>query len=195
MHGEQDTNVPVGESVRAHAALVAAGVPTELLLLPGEGHTIVGHDGPDLLDPIDRRVAHQVVALTGTDPVGREPRGTDPPVILDGYPAGPLDEAVNPDGLVREGYRDIIAALEITGIDKLRAAATELDRIRVTEGISFIADVDGELREQPFPLDPVPRVLSAEDWATISAGLRQRTRALNAFLADVYGEARIVREG
>ncbi len=42
IHGDRDTNVPVGESVRAHAALQAAGIPTELLLLPGEGHTIVG---------------------------------------------------------------------------------------------------------------------------------------------------------
>jgi dipeptidyl aminopeptidase/acylaminoacyl peptidase len=45
VHGEQDTNVPVGESIRAHRALLAAGVKTELMLLPGEGHTIVGHDG------------------------------------------------------------------------------------------------------------------------------------------------------
>ena len=45
VHGEQDTNVPVGESVRAHVALKAAGKQTEMLLLPGEGHTIVGHDG------------------------------------------------------------------------------------------------------------------------------------------------------
>ena len=42
VHGDQDTNVPVNESIRAHAALHAAGVPTDLLLLPGEGHTIVG---------------------------------------------------------------------------------------------------------------------------------------------------------
>jgi dipeptidyl aminopeptidase/acylaminoacyl peptidase len=42
VHGEQDTNVPVIESVRAHDALSVSGVPTELLLLPGEGHTIVG---------------------------------------------------------------------------------------------------------------------------------------------------------
>ena len=40
VHGDQDTNVPVGESVRAHVALKSAGVPTELVLLPGEGHTI-----------------------------------------------------------------------------------------------------------------------------------------------------------
>jgi dipeptidyl aminopeptidase/acylaminoacyl peptidase len=42
VHGDRDTNVPVNESIRAHAALHASGVPTELLLLPGEGHTIVG---------------------------------------------------------------------------------------------------------------------------------------------------------
>ncbi len=45
VHGEQDTNVPVAESTRAYEAMCAAGVPTELLLLPGEGHTIVGHEG------------------------------------------------------------------------------------------------------------------------------------------------------
>jgi dipeptidyl aminopeptidase/acylaminoacyl peptidase len=45
VHGEQDTNVPVGESVRAYQALREAGVRTEMFLLPGEGHTIVGREG------------------------------------------------------------------------------------------------------------------------------------------------------
>lgn len=45
MHGESDTNVPVIESVQAARALTEAGVPTELMLLPGEGHTIVGREG------------------------------------------------------------------------------------------------------------------------------------------------------
>jgi dipeptidyl aminopeptidase/acylaminoacyl peptidase len=45
VHGDRDTNVPVAESIRAHVALKGTGVPTDLLLLPGEGHTIVaaGH--------------------------------------------------------------------------------------------------------------------------------------------------------
>ena len=43
-HGDRDTNVPVGESVQAHQALLALGAPAELLLLPGEGHTIVGRE-------------------------------------------------------------------------------------------------------------------------------------------------------
>jgi dipeptidyl aminopeptidase/acylaminoacyl peptidase len=41
-HGDRDTNVPVAESVQAYQALQALGAPSELLLLPGEGHTIVG---------------------------------------------------------------------------------------------------------------------------------------------------------
>jgi dipeptidyl aminopeptidase/acylaminoacyl peptidase len=44
VHGDRDTNVPVAESVQAHQALQALGAPGELLLLPGEGHTIVGRD-------------------------------------------------------------------------------------------------------------------------------------------------------
>jgi dipeptidyl aminopeptidase/acylaminoacyl peptidase len=43
-HGDRDTNVPVAESVQAHQALQALGAPSELLLLPGEGHTIVGRE-------------------------------------------------------------------------------------------------------------------------------------------------------
>jgi dipeptidyl aminopeptidase/acylaminoacyl peptidase len=44
VHGDRDTNVPVAESVQAHQALQDLGAPSELLLLPGEGHTIVGRD-------------------------------------------------------------------------------------------------------------------------------------------------------
>jgi len=117
------------------------------------------------------------------------------PSVLGGYQPGPLDEAVDPTGHVRPDYIDIIAALDNTGIDGLRAATARLDQVRTEAGITFIADIDGELQEQPFPLDPIPRVLSAADWAGIGAGLRQRTRALNAFLDDVYGQAQIVRDG
>ncbi|MEP6560856.1 MAG: circularly permuted type 2 ATP-grasp protein [Nakamurella sp.] len=135
--------------------------------------------------------------MTATESTAAEKPG--PPVLLTGYPPGPLDEAVEPDGRVRPGYSDIVSALDSVGIEGLRAATGHLDRIRVEEGISFIADIDGDLVEQPFPLDPIPRVLSAADWAGIRAGLTQRTRALNAFLADVYGsddlsKAQIVRD-
>jgi uncharacterized circularly permuted ATP-grasp superfamily protein len=55
------------------------------------------------------------------------------------------------------------------------------------EGVSF----DGGA----FHLDPIPRVIRADEWAPLEAGLAQRVRALNAWVADVYGERRIVRDG
>lgn len=54
-HGDRDTNVPVAESVQAHQALQALGAPSDLLLLPGEGHTIVGRD--HLIELTERVVA------------------------------------------------------------------------------------------------------------------------------------------
>ena len=54
-HGDRDTNVPVAESVQAHQALTALGAPTELLLLPGEGHTVVGRE--NLVELTERTTA------------------------------------------------------------------------------------------------------------------------------------------
>ncbi|HEX5618096.1 MAG TPA: circularly permuted type 2 ATP-grasp protein [Solirubrobacteraceae bacterium] len=58
-----------------------------------------------------------------------------------------------------------------------------------------VAADDVTFGDGPFLLDPVPRVIPAEDWADLEAGLLQRVRALDAFCADVYGERRIVRDG
>ena len=49
--------------------------------------------------------------------------------------------------------------------------------------------------ESPFRVDPVPRVISAAEWEPLAAGLCQRTKALDCFVADIYGAQRIVREG
>jgi len=57
------------------------------------------------------------------------------------------------------------------------------------------AAADVTFGDEPFLLDPVPRVITAEDWAAVEPGLLQRVRALDAFCADVYGERRIVRDG
>ena len=46
-----------------------------------------------------------------------------------------------------------------------------------------------------FRMDPVPRLFTADEWDGLAAGLAQRVRALNAFLADAYGPRRIVEAG
>ena len=58
-------------------------------------------------------------------------------------------------------------------------------------GVRF-SSIEGDLQ---FYVDPVPRVITAAEWEPVKRGLAQRVRALNAFVADVYGDQRIVAEG
>ncbi len=108
-------------------------------------------------------------------------------------PAG-YDEAIGPDG-VRDPYRDTFAFYG-------RMTAREFGRRRAltdlafrTQGITFTVYDDDQGTERAFPFDPVPRIVTAGEWAHVEAGLRQRVRALNAFLGDVYGDQEILRDG
>ncbi len=60
-----------------------------------------------------------------------------------------------------------------------------------TQGITFT--LSG--KERPLSVDLIPRVINAHEWSTISSGVKQRIRALEAFLADVYGAHTIINEG
>lgn len=107
--------------------------------------------------------------------------------LLPDYGRPPLDEAIDPSGAVRDPYRPVLSALGALGADGLGARVADMEAARAAEGIVFTAHVEGRLQEQVFPLDPVPRLIGADTWRHLEAGAVQRARALNAFLADVYG--------
>ncbi len=110
--------------------------------------------------------------------------------VLAGYPVseGIFDEGFTPDGRPRPAARPGLEAV-------VRAGALELpERIGRSlhrAGVRF-SSVEGD---HQFYVDPVPRVITAADWEPVKRGLAQRVRALNAFVADAYGERRIVSEG
>ncbi|MGY1802666.1 circularly permuted type 2 ATP-grasp protein [Blastococcus sp. SYSU D00922] len=105
------------------------------------------------------------------------------------YPATPADEAVTPDGRLRDGYARLEPVLRGWGTTGLATAATAVAARHAAREVSVAAWADGRQTVRPFPVDPVPRVLPAADWARIAAGVEQRHRALNAFLADAYRAA------
>ena len=98
------------------------------------------------------------------------------------------DEAVDDDGRPRPSHAGALRALE--GHD-LEALAATVDEQVAGEGVCFHSTSGDEA----FVIDPVPRVLDAQEWEAIEAGLAQRVRALNRFIADVYAERRIVDAG
>ncbi len=100
-----------------------------------------------------------------------------------------FDEVVGGEG-VRVAYSSVMRQLAKLDADEVRARADYLKSTYLDQGVTF--DVGGE--ERPFPLDIVPRVLLADEWAEVEDGVKQRVRAIEAFLADVYGEGRVFRD-
>lgn len=101
-----------------------------------------------------------------------------------------FDEVVGAEG-VRVAYGSVLRQLAKLDTEEVRARAEYLKSTYLDQGVTF--DIGGE--ERPFPLDIVPRVLLADEWADVEAGVTQRVAALEAFLADVYGEGRAFRDG
>ncbi|BDZ45449.1 circularly permuted type 2 ATP-grasp protein [Naasia aerilata] len=95
-----------------------------------------------------------------------------------------------PEPQARAAYRDIYSSLARMTQEELRGRTDALASSYLAQGVTF--DFAGE--ERPFPLDAVPRVVD-QGWAHIEAGVKQRVLALEAFLADVYGPQRAVRDG
>ena len=114
----------------------------------------------------------------------------EPLPLLQDYPQPPgcFDEAVDEDGTVRPASQAALSALAGHDLEELAVA---VERHGADEGVVFHSDSGDEV----FVVDPVPRVIAGREWARVEAGLAQRVRALNAFVADVYGDRSIVEEG
>ena len=112
--------------------------------------------------------------------------------LFDDYDARTTwDEMLESSGVPRAPYRSLHDALQPLSSRDLDERAAARDRAFRDQGITF--SLSGE--ERPFPLDLIPRIISAAEWATIESGVVQRVKALEAFLADVYGQGKIFDEG
>ncbi|GLY27176.1 carboxylate--amine ligase/circularly permuted type 2 ATP-grasp protein [Kineosporia sp. NBRC 101731] len=115
-----------------------------------------------------------------------------------GHPAAlPLyqlegDEALGQDGPTAP-YADLFAVLEDLGPAGMRQRERRRDEEQRSHGVTF--GVPGRASARLFPVDLVPRVVQADEWAALGLGLRQRATALDAFLHDVYGDRAIVKDG
>jgi uncharacterized circularly permuted ATP-grasp superfamily protein len=103
---------------------------------------------------------------------------------------GAYDEVIAPDGSPRPAYRSVVSALEALSMQDLAARGGALSSAFTDAGVTY--SLSGE--ERPFPLDVVPRLFTGEEWTLIERGVSQRVRALEAFLADVYGAGRAFRD-
>jgi uncharacterized circularly permuted ATP-grasp superfamily protein len=92
---------------------------------------------------------------------------------------------------LRPGYDQVCDVLGQLSLSDVNARADSMARSFLDRGVTF--DFAGE--ERPFPLDIVPRVITAQEWDVIERGVQQRVKALECFLDDVYGAQRVVADG
>src|SRR6201991_3644965 len=117
--------------------------------------------------------------------------------IFDGYNAAggsyaeAFDEMFDAHGNVRGPYKGIFAELSPSDASELAARSEALSRASVDQGITF--SLSGQ--ERPFPLDQVPRVISAAEWTRLERGIIQRVKALEMYLDDIYGDQEILNDG
>ncbi|HSK11640.1 MAG TPA: circularly permuted type 2 ATP-grasp protein [Phnomibacter sp.] len=104
------------------------------------------------------------------------------------------DEMFTFDG-VRDRYRGVFDALLQMPIEVLSQKDRQAADFFMNQGITFTVYADNEGIERIFPFDIIPRIITGAEWDRISDGIKQRLRALNLFLNDIYNGQHIIRDG
>ena len=112
------------------------------------------------------------------------------------YDPGPFyDELFESQGVPRADAQTLIDRIESLTMPELQRRQRAAQSALFKMGVTFNVYSDDQGTEKIFPFDIVPRIVSASEWATLDKGLKQRIEALNQFLADIYGDQKIVKDG
>ncbi len=116
--------------------------------------------------------------------------------LLYGYQAADLsdDEMFDETGAFRNDYRTLGEILQGWSLEDHLQREERADLALLSAGITFNVYSEEEGTERIFPFSLIPRIIGAQEWSEVEAGLKQRLQALNLFLLDIYGEQRIIKE-
>ncbi len=104
-----------------------------------------------------------------------------------------FDEMNEPGGDIRQAYQELSRWLQETPPDALEYRRHEAELLFRRIGITFAVYGEAEAQERLIPFDVIPRILSGKEWTLLEKGLKQRVRALNMFLRDIYHGRDILR--
>jgi uncharacterized circularly permuted ATP-grasp superfamily protein len=110
-------------------------------------------------------------------------------------PAKAWDELFNRDIQPHDHCQALVNWLGQLGVTEFQERRYNADLVFINQGITFSVYADRRGVEKIFPFDLIPRPVAADEWIKLETGLRQRIKAINLFLYDVYHDRRILREG
>lgn len=86
----------------------------------------------------------------------------------------------------RTQYEGFVKYLENTSPEKLTKKEDLSKQLFMSQGVTFTVYNDNEGIEKIFPFDIVPRIITSKEWNKIETGIKQRLKALNLFIKDIY---------
>lgn len=107
---------------------------------------------------------------------------------------GVWDEMFSREG-VRDHYRNFVGAIQDLSSDEMTHKDEMAKKLFMSQGITFTVYNSGEGIEKIFPFDIIPRIIMGDEWKRIESGIKQRLKALNVFLKDIYHHQFIVKDG
>lgn len=96
---------------------------------------------------------------------------------------------------IRSAYKNFVSAIEDLSTDQMNHKDDLAKKLFMSQGITFTVYSSGEGIEKIFPFDIIPRIIKADEWKHIESGIKQRLKALNIFLKDIYHQQFIIKDG
>lgn len=117
--------------------------------------------------------------------------------LLAAYAAQPgrYDEMLAAAQQPRPHWEGFLRGLEQRGGGAIGDTLALMEREIHENGITYNVYADPKGKDRPWEVDPLPLLISADEWREIEAGIVQRAELLNRVLADVYGEQQLLRSG
>ncbi|WP_316848550.1 circularly permuted type 2 ATP-grasp protein [Pedobacter psychrodurus] len=94
----------------------------------------------------------------------------------------------------RDHYSNFINNFSKESLDNLNKKEELAKKLFMSQGITFTVYDSGEGIEKIFPFDIIPRIITSTEWNFIEKGIKQRLKALNLFLKDVYSNQFILKD-
>ncbi len=107
---------------------------------------------------------------------------------------GFYDELLDASGKPRAIAMPLIEQINSLNPNELKRRQKAAEQVLYQQGITFSVYGDKKGTEKIFPFDIIPRIVPAKDWQMLERGLKQRIEALNLFIADIYGEQKILKD-
>ncbi|MFP5041670.1 circularly permuted type 2 ATP-grasp protein [Parasediminibacterium sp. JCM 36343] len=104
-------------------------------------------------------------------------------------------DEMNTGSSIREQYTKVFEALQHLPVEALHQKDKLASELFMNQGITFTVYSDNAGIERIFPFDIIPRIITSAEWDHVEKGIKQRLKALNMFLKDVYNERQIINDG